>query len=425
QYSRAIENYDLALAKDRAKDPTILACLGRVWLMRGKQEKSLQAMKTALDYSQSALSVAPEQIHFKFNVAFVQIQIAQLIHALGESARQLSDVEAAAQGLDEAIDAFSAIARSPNPPFPKHDIEQRANMGRNTMRKQLERAVQSQREYEERNASRLQAAREQREGEIRKREEEKRRAVEAAEEQRRVVAEERRRMQERDRELAEQRAEEDRRREELEMTTDEETGERRKRVKKKAAAKRKKKGEESDVTDGEGTDGGTRDRQRSEATTGTPAASGDEERPRKKKKRKLERKSERKSKNEGKFKSKEIIEDSDEDDDDLKAMAGNAALAKKVNSPAAEEDEEMEDEEDEVVRPRKKVAKVIDEDEDDDEEGEEREREDDAANGDLAIDPDLDVEMPDGDEPGVTAAGDADHGGDAVEPTGAAFDEEN
>jgi len=53
QYSRAIENYDLALAKDRAKDPTILACLGRVWLMRGKQEKSLQAMKTALDYSQS------------------------------------------------------------------------------------------------------------------------------------------------------------------------------------------------------------------------------------------------------------------------------------------------------------------------------------------------------------------------------------
>ena len=68
QYSRAIENvsgalqqstqqanlyqYETALAKDRGGDPQILACLGRVWLLKGKQEKSITAMKQSLAYSQ-------------------------------------------------------------------------------------------------------------------------------------------------------------------------------------------------------------------------------------------------------------------------------------------------------------------------------------------------------------------------------------
>ncbi|KAK5006044.1 protein required for normal CLN1 and CLN2 G1 cyclin expression, partial [Cryomyces antarcticus] len=104
QYSRAIENYEAALAKDRGRDPQILACLGRVWLLKGKQDKSTTAMKTSLEYSQRALEVAPEQVHFRFNVAFVQIQIAQLTYTLPESQRSLSDVMAASAGLDAAID---------------------------------------------------------------------------------------------------------------------------------------------------------------------------------------------------------------------------------------------------------------------------------------------------------------------------------
>ena len=167
QFARAIENYEAALAKDRTHDPSILACLGRVWLMKGKQEKSLQAIKTALEFSNRALESSPEQLHFKFNVAFVQIQIAQLIYTLPEATRTLVDLEAAANGLDEAIESLMAIARSPNPPFPKNDIEQRANMGRNTMRKQLDRALQGQRDFESKNASRLEQARQQREAESR------------------------------------------------------------------------------------------------------------------------------------------------------------------------------------------------------------------------------------------------------------------
>jgi RNA polymerase-associated protein CTR9 len=52
QYSKAIEHYEAALSKDRSHDAQILACLGRTWLAKGKAEKSLQAYKNSLGYSQ-------------------------------------------------------------------------------------------------------------------------------------------------------------------------------------------------------------------------------------------------------------------------------------------------------------------------------------------------------------------------------------
>ncbi|KAG9593181.1 TPR-like protein, partial [Aureobasidium melanogenum] len=346
QFARAIESYEAALAKDRTHDPSILACLGRVWLMKGKQEKNLQAMKTALEFSNRALESSPEQLHFKFNVAFVQIQIAQLIYTQPEAARTLVDLEAAASGLDEAIESLMAIARAPNPPFPKNDIEQRANMGRNTMRKQLDRALQSQRDFEQKNASRLEQARQQREAEIKKREDEKRALEEAKEERRRKIAEERQRMQEQDREIAEQKIEEEaerKAREEAEFTTDEETGGRKKREKKPKGSRRKKKGGESDsdiVNDedeGSDADGnadfdGRREKRQKSKRRSTSAASDDEdgEKPKKKKRRKLERKS-KVAEPKGKFKSSEVVVDSDSDDDAVATQNENARLAEKIN----------------------------------------------------------------------------------------------
>jgi RNA polymerase-associated protein CTR9 len=348
QYSRAIENYEAALAKEgRARDATILACLGRVWLLRGKQEKSIQAMKTSLEYSQRALEVNPEQIHFKFNVAFVQIQIAQLIHTLPESQRTLAEVEAAATGLDEAIESFSAIARSPNPPFPKNDIEQRANMGRNTMRRQLERAIQSQREYEEKNAEKLKHARELREAEIRKREEEKRKAEEAAAEKKRKIMEEQQRLRERDREIMEKRQLEEQRRREFVEEEEHRKSERRSRPK---GSKRKKKGETDDSdTEGIDSDGSARPRRRSARPSGTPGQES-EDRPRQKK-RKLERKS--KSKNTSKFKSDELIVDSDDEGD--------------ADAPASGRGRSESGDEEIAAAPRARKVRIVDEDDEEDE----------------------------------------------------------
>ncbi|KAF2205580.1 hypothetical protein GQ43DRAFT_459850 [Delitschia confertaspora ATCC 74209] len=355
QYSRAIESYEQALAK-KERDPTILACLGRVWLLRGKAEKNIPAMKTSLDYAQRALEITPEQVHFKFNVAFVQIQIAQLIHNLPDTQRTLAEVEAAAAGLDEAIESLTAIARSPNPPFPKNDIIARADMGRNTMRRQMERALQSQRGYEEKNAAKLQKARELREAEIRKREEEKRKAEEAAAEEKRKRMEEHQRLKEMDREYMEKRQMEESRRKEFIEEEEHRRAERRSRP--KGSGKRKKNNADSDDSDSEahGTDDGDRSRRGRSAVSKTPGT-GDEERPRTKK-----RKLERKSKASSKFKSSELIVDSDEDDDG--GVAVNGRGAGNITGDNASEDEDV------AAVPRARKARVVDEDEDDDDEEE-------------------------------------------------------
>ncbi len=332
-------------------------------------------MKNSLDYSSRALAIAPSQIHFKFNIAFVQIQLAQLMYTLPEAQRTLAEVQAASEGLDEAIESFTAIAQSKNPPYPKHDIEQRANMGRNTMRRQLERAIQAQREYEEKNAAKLQEARDARDAELRKREEERRRAEEIAEEQRRKIAEERYKMLEMSRELAEKRAEEERRKEELEYTEDEETGERVKRKKVKKGGKRKKKEEDTD-TDGDG----EVVRKGGKSTENSSAIGSDDGEKRVTKKRKLLRK-----RAEGKvsnFKSSEIVIDSDSDVVDDTAPAkpatnGSARVDEEEDPDTnmADPDEDDEDEDEAVVQqPRKNASRrIADEDDEDDEEAGEAE----------------------------------------------------
>lgn len=370
-----MSQYEAALSKDRAGDPQILACLGRVWLLKGKQDKSPLAMKNSLDYSSRALAIAPAQIHFNFNIAFVQIQLAQLMYTLPESQRTLVEVQSASEGLDAAIESFTAIAHSKNPPYPKHDIEQRANMGRNTMRRQLERAVQSQREYEEKNAAKLQEARDTRDAELRKREEDRRVADELATEQKRKIAEERYKMLEVSRELAEKRAEEEKRKEDAEYTEDEETGEKVRRKKMKKGGKRKKKGEDTD-TDGEGEGAGKKGGKSSDESSAL--GSDGEERTRAPKKRKLLRK--REGKGTGNFKSTELVVDSDSEGGDaveeqptktngVENDAGGEEEDEDPDTKMGEGDEDEEEEENEAVvrQPRSKTSRVIADDDDDEE----------------------------------------------------------
>ncbi|KAF2273195.1 tetratricopeptide repeat protein 1, partial [Westerdykella ornata] len=351
QYSRAIENYELARARAKPNDTSILACLGRVWLMRGRQEKSLAALKTALEYSQQALNIAPQQVHFQFNVAFVQMQIAQTIYSLKESERTLEDVEKASAGLEEAIETFTAIAKSDAARFPPHDIEQRASMGRNTMRRQLERVKESQQKYEEANQSKLEQARALREAELKKREEELRKAEEEKAERRRKILEEQQRLQEQDREYMEKRAEEERRRQELIDDSEMRKSERRRK-----GGKRKKKGDVDESEIESESDGHERSRRRRTSASAT-ATEGvtDEDRPRQKK-RKLER---RKKEPAGKYKSSEMVIDSDEE------LLDDVPPAEPETPAAANGGEESDEEQ--ATAPRARKNRVVDEDEDEDE----------------------------------------------------------
>lgn len=395
QFGRSIENYEIALARIKSTDPqlsTILACLGRVWLLRAKTEQPaarLEAMKTSLGYSRRALEAAKgakDEINHRFNVAFVQIQIAQLVNGLKEQQRSLADVETASKDLDEAIEAFSEIAKAPNPPFPAGDIEQRASMGRNTMKRQLASAIEKQTEFEQTNASKLEEARRKREAAMQEREEKKRKELEAEEAHRAKIAEERQRMMEEDRQLIQQRLEDERAREEAEYTTDAETGERRKREKKTKAkgtgGKRKKKGGDVD-SDDDGLDASDNDfdgsekpkkskkKGRSARNSVTPGVDGtDDEAAPKKKKRRLARKDA--SAKSSKYKSADFIQDSSEDEGEGATQTRGESETPAAETPAADDDERMSDadEEESVARPaqRKKAARVLDDDDEEDEE---------------------------------------------------------
>ncbi|KAL5334553.1 hypothetical protein BJX70DRAFT_391322 [Aspergillus crustosus] len=354
QYSRSIEHYEAALAKDRARDAQILACLGRVWLLKGKQEMSLVAMKTALDYAQRAHSVAPTQAHLEFNVAFVQNQVASLTYGLPETQRTVHDVEDAAEGLRQAVETFGRIAQVKNPPYPAESLEQRANMSK-TIIKQLDRALQSQRDYEEKNAAKLQQAREAREVEVRRREEEVRKAQEAELERKQRIAEERQRLVEEARKLIAQRAEEDRARDEAELTTESETGVKIKRKKKATTSGKRKKQrrtEEDFINDDDGDAAGAG------RSFELDESGGEESAP--KKRRRLERRfvgaAVGGGKSQSRYKSSEMVVDSDEEEEEA------------VGTPAGEGEED--EEEDIVQRRRAKASRRVADDDEDEEEKE-------------------------------------------------------
>ncbi|KAH7162621.1 RNA polymerase II-associated protein [Dactylonectria estremocensis] len=340
QYSKAIEHYEIALSRDgKTSDPIILACLGRTWLNRGRTEHDVDAYTKALECAQKALKVAPEQVHFKFNVAFVQIQLVTTVQLLPENKRTSEQLEKAAEGLEAAITSLDEIAVHPQTPYPKHDVEQRANMARNTMRKQLERAIGKQKEWEEKNKEKIQAAREQREAELKRREEEREKVLELERQRQEKIRKERETIAARDREQADRRAEEERSRLEAEMTTDSETGDRVKRKRKsaprasgepkpkRAGGKKKKKAERDDDS---------------------------EEEPQAKKKRRLTKRES------SKFKSAEIVVDSDEDEDD-DALERAERNLERDDSPLTEADEDVADD-------KMQIDDAVNRDEDEEEE---------------------------------------------------------
>ncbi|KAK3357692.1 hypothetical protein B0T25DRAFT_539904 [Lasiosphaeria hispida] len=350
QFTKAIESYEIALSKEgKANDPNILSCLGRTWLNKGRAERTdrdpgaqlkLDAYRAALDYAKKALAVA-DQVHFKFNVAFMQIQLAMAINALPESQRTSAELQEAADGLEQAITALDEIAASPHPPYPKHDIEQRANMARNTQRRQLERALASQREYEEKNKEKHAAARERAEQAKREKAAALAKQQEAERERQEKIRKEREEIAARDRALAEAREAQERAHLEAEMTTDSETGEKTKRAaKKRGGHKRTGSGEPKAASSQKG--GGRlaaarrKKARRDRDSDGDDSGLDDEEdagerRPPPKKKQRLTSRKES-----AKFKSAEIVVDSDEEDDLDKADRAIERGGRHASTPASE-----------------------------------------------------------------------------------------
>lgn len=331
-------------------------------------------MRKALEFSHNALQIAPDQIHFKFNVAFVQIQLAQLVYTLPDAQRTLEEVESAAQGLDMAIESFSEIAKSKNPPYPRHDLEQRANMGRNTMRKQLERAIQQQKEYEEANVEKLSKARLLREADLRAKAAALRAIQDVEEARKHRLMEERQQLLKLSRELAGKREVEERRKEEAEWTVDSEGDRVRRKRRPKGSSKRKKKGgvddsHDDDDDDNFGVGSGTSPppRRKNDIIRRGGDDATDESNSEKKsahKKRKLGRKIAN-----PKIKSSEMVIDSDEDGGNGNGN-GHGAFdmddSDRISEPRDTSMLEAPSSEAAASRPRKQTSRRIADDDDDD-----------------------------------------------------------
>ncbi|KAF3003331.1 hypothetical protein E8E14_000084 [Neopestalotiopsis sp. 37M] len=366
QFSKAIESYEAALVRDnKANDTGIIACLGRTWLNKARHDKDMDAYKTALDFAKKALSISPDQVHFKFNVAFVQIQQVQAISKIPEAQRTSMQLEEALEELESAIKALEEIASHPQPPYPKSDLEQRASFAK-TQRNQLSREVEKQKEYEEKNKEKLAAAMEQRQAEMKRREAQREQALAAERERQEKLRKEREEIAARDLETIKQRIEDDKARQDAELTTDSETGEKIRRKKKTRAPRPEGMQKKS--------------RPRKKKTEDDESGTEGEDQP--KKKRRLTKKE---PKANSKYKSAEIIVDSDDSGDDLE-RAERAISAVSERSEAddraradSDDDDQMDvdngaggdDDDDEAAgttRRRARRGRVL-EDSDEDEDG--------------------------------------------------------
>lgn len=328
QYSKAIESYEIALRRygDETKDSNILTLVGRSWFLRGVFEKSIESFIKSLEYSKKSLKVAKEHNYsklipsLKYNVAFVQFNIAQFILKQKFEQRTVKDLEDSVIGLNEAIKTFEELSESNNSPIHVNILKQRASMGSNTLIKQLERSINEQKEYEVNYQSKIEEAQRHRELEIQKAAEEEERKRKEDEEIERAKKEEYLKLQEQAKEWEKERES---------YAVFEEDDKKKKRGKKNAI-----------LTEDE----------LSEDEVKTNNKSG------KRKKKVVDEKSKKRKVDQSKFKSTEFVGDSDDDSsdeemldenevDDLEAAEAKIAEAEKKSKVEEKEEKEEDNEE--------------------------------------------------------------------------------
>lgn len=133
QFAKSIENYEIALVRfTNGTDSKILSFLGRAWYLRGTAEKDLFYLKKALDYAKEAQKHSSgTQASLRFNIAYVQFQIADFVTKTAVEQRNVEDVKRAIDDLNEAVETLNSLSSEDeaHPPYPKAELKARANLG--------------------------------------------------------------------------------------------------------------------------------------------------------------------------------------------------------------------------------------------------------------------------------------------------------
>lgn len=170
QYNKAIENYEIASVRYlNSSDPKILSFLGRAWYLRGIAEKNLSFLKKALDYSQEALDISSTtKSSLRFNVAYIQFQIAEFISKLSIEQRTVDEINESIINLTEAIKTFTDLSSEEEkyPPYPKPELKSRATLGTNTLLIRLNASLEETKENNMKSEEKLESAIKLREEEV-------------------------------------------------------------------------------------------------------------------------------------------------------------------------------------------------------------------------------------------------------------------
>ncbi|CAH6718982.1 RNA polymerase-associated protein Ctr9p [[Candida] jaroonii] len=176
QYTKAIENYEIALNKFSNNDSNILTFLGKAWLLRGMNDKSLQFLNKSLDYSKQSLTTSSGNSKtinsLKFNISYVQYQIADYLIKLPVSERKIRDIEFGIKEINEGIEILNELSSDDekNSPYSKTDLKTRTNLG-NTLLNRLNQSLQETKDFNEAIDDKLQKALEVRQQELAKQQE--------------------------------------------------------------------------------------------------------------------------------------------------------------------------------------------------------------------------------------------------------------
>lgn len=155
-FPKAIESYELVLVKfnNLQNKSRILNLLGFAWYSRGLKEKSMDFFQKALRYSKEALELEMEKKQsnlvsiFKFNVAFVEFQVAEVLRRAPPNDRTTKLLEKALVDLSEAVGLLKELALAQNKTEPSDELQQRIQLGDGTMKTTLERCIKEQKYYE-------------------------------------------------------------------------------------------------------------------------------------------------------------------------------------------------------------------------------------------------------------------------------------
>ncbi|KAH8823308.1 hypothetical protein DL96DRAFT_1502475 [Flagelloscypha sp. PMI_526] len=339
EFDRAVECYETYSTRFcHSQSVPGLMCLCRAWYAKAMKDQSWSIMKKAVACAQQAHHLHPADLSLLYNIAMIQQKSAEMLFALPPQKRTLKELKEAIDGAGAGQQLFASLSTNTASalPYSRDIADQRKKYGDNMLRKADEH-LQRQHEFEAEREGRMEQARKKREGERQKEEEEKNRKLE----QRRV--EDARLAEERKAKQAEVRT----------WTADaqdfsdeeKEKKERKKRDKKERKAAMASDGEDDGaLVEGEpkkkrsrksGVGGRIKKRDGENGATATPVFSEDEgedrkpaPKPRGSKKRLVRDEDEddkaaitsahpRKKQLKNKFKSKEMISDTDDEDEDI------------------------------------------------------------------------------------------------------------